>query len=144
MRMLRWGLSWMLALFLIGIFLLLADQIAFPRSEERNVVFPLLAEYSGLSLWEPTGRLAAAALQVIAALLLLLPATRRTGAVLGILVSAGAILVQLLWLGLSVPVERGSQAMDGGQLFYMTVGLFALSLALAIVHPGRAPRRGPY
>jgi hypothetical protein len=138
--MFRWGLSWMLALFLIAIFLLLADQIAFPSSNERNVVFPLLAEYSGMPVWEPTGRLATAALQVAAALLLILPLTRRAGAILGVLIAAAAIAVQVLWLGLSVPVERGSQAMDEGQLFYLTLGLFALSLSLALIHPGREPK----
>lgn len=130
--------SWALALFLAVMFLWIADLSLFPPSEAKNVVFPLLAEESGIYYWEPTGRYVAGLAQVLAALLMIIPWTRRLGAILGFLIAAGAVAVHLLWLGMAVPVEKGSATTDGGQLFYLAIALAVASLLLAFVHPGSA------
>ncbi|MEZ5939549.1 MAG: hypothetical protein R3C52_15225 [Hyphomonadaceae bacterium] len=138
MRGIRLMGSWVLALFLAVMFLWIADVMAFPATAAKNVVFPSLVEASGIALWEPTGRAFTSLLHVIAALLLLIPLTRRAGAILAFLVSLAAVLAQVLWLGLSVPQEIGSAESDGGQLFYLSLALLAASLLLIFVHPGRA------
>jgi len=130
--------SWALALFLAVMFLWIADLSLFPPSEAKNVVFPLLAEESGIYYWEPTGRYVTGLAQVLAALLMIIPWTRRLGAILGFLIAAGAVAVHLLWLGMAVPVEKGSATTDGGQLFYLAIALAVASLLLAFVHPGSA------
>ncbi len=137
MREIRWMASWVLALFLAAMFVWIADLTLFPAEPGKNVVFPLLAEYSGFPLFEPTGRLAVGLLQVFAALLLLLPFTRRLGAILGLLIAAGAVAAHILWLGLEVPVEQGAAQTDGGQLLYLALALAASALLLVFVHPGR-------
>jgi hypothetical protein len=128
--------SWVLALFLAAMFLWIADLSLFPPTEARNVVFPRLVETSGYYLWEPTGRYVVGLLHVLAALLLIIPMTRRVGAILGFLIAAGAVAVHLVWIGMAIPTEKGATTTDGGQLFYLAIGLAVASLILAVVHPG--------
>lgn len=127
--------SWVLALFLAVMYLWIADLSLFPPTEAKNVVFPRLAETSGYYLWEPTGRYVVGIAHAVAALLMIIPWTRRAGAILAFLIAAGAVAVHFLWLGISVPVEKGSATMDGGQLFYLAVALAVGSLILAVIHP---------
>lgn len=142
MRGVRLMASWVLALFLAAMFLWIADQTLFPA---RNVIFPLLADYSGISLFEPTGRLATGLVEALAALLVFLPWTRRFGAIFAVLVALGAVAAHLLWLDIKVPVTYppGTQD-DGGQLFYLALGLLALSVLLVFVHPGAAKESANY
>lgn len=134
MRMLG---SWILALFLAAMFILIANEILFPDTPEENVVFPALVAYSGMSLWEPTGRFLIGIMHPIAALLLFIPWTRRLGAMFAILLSGGALVAHLLWLGTELPVQLDSPAgeTDGGILFYLAISLFVASIALFIIHP---------
>lgn len=136
MRDARMMLSWVLALFLALMFLWIADQSLFPPSAAKNVVFPMLREKSGISLFEPTGRYVVGLTHVIAALLLIVPWTRRLGAILALLIAAGAVGAQLLWIGMAVPTEVGAKTTDGGQLFYLTLALAVAALVLVVVHPG--------
>lgn len=138
MREMRWMASWVLALFLAAMFLWIADLTLFPTAQGKNVVFPLLAEYSGVTLFEPTGRLAVGVLEVLAALLLLPPWTRRIGAVLALAIAGGAVASHVLWLGQEVPVEAGATETDGGQLLYLALAMTAAALVLVFAHPGRA------
>jgi len=94
MRDARMMASWVLALFLTAMFLWIADQSLFP-AEGKNVVFPLLAERSEYYLFEPTGRYVVSLLEVLAALLIFIPPTRRIGAMLAILIAAGAVGLHL-------------------------------------------------
>lgn len=141
MREGRWLLSWVLALFVAVMFVWIADLTLFPPNTARNVVFPLLADYSGIAYFEPTGRLATGAAEALAALLLILPWTRRLGAILAVLVAVGAVAAHVLWLGIALPVEIGSTQTDGGQLFYLALALLAASVLLVFIHPGKAEAR---
>ena len=137
--------SWALALFLAAMLLWIADQTLFPN-EGRNVVFPTLAEKSGYYLFEPTGRYVVSLLEAIAAILMILPWTRRIGAGLAILVTAAAVGAHLTpWLGIQVPTSMtpaaegaAAPSTDGGQLFYLALGMLVASLVLFFVHPGRS------
>ncbi|HEX5008680.1 MAG TPA: hypothetical protein VFV70_16320 [Hyphomonadaceae bacterium] len=135
--------SWALALFLAAMLLWIADQTLFP-GEGRNVVFPTLAEKSGYYLFEPTGRYVVSLLEVLAAILLVLPWTRRIGAGLAVLVTAGAVGAHLTpWLGIQIPTTLAPAtdvpaSTDGGQLFYLSLGLLVASLIVFFVHPGKS------
>ena len=142
MRAMRWMGSWVLALFLAVMFLLIADQTLFPASPAKNVVFPLLAQNSGIPLFEPTGRLAVGLLDVLTALMVFIPFTRRIGAILALVICAGAAGAYLMWLTTAIPVETGSTDTDGGMLFDLTLALLAASALLVFVHPGRAKDGG--
>jgi hypothetical protein len=143
MRGIRVMGSWVLALFLTVMFLLIADQTLFPASPAKNVVFPLLAHNSGIGLWEPSGRLAVGLLDVLAALLVFIPFTRRIGAILALLICAGAAGAYLMWLTTAIPVEIGSTDTDGGMLFDLTLALLGASALLVFVHPGREKGAAP-
>ncbi|MCI4645843.1 MAG: hypothetical protein MRY64_13770, partial [Hyphomonadaceae bacterium] len=83
-----------------------------------------------------------AVLELIAALLLLLPITRRFGAVMSFFILAGAVGFHLSpWLGREVPtsLEAGAPT-DGGALFMLAIATLVVSLLLAIIHPGREDR----
>jgi hypothetical protein len=141
MRGMRLMGSWVLALFLTVMFLLIADQTLFPATPAKNVVFPLLAHNTGIPLWEPTGRMAVGLADVLAALLVFVPFTRRIGAILAVLICAGATGAFLMWLTPgqlgAIPVETGSTDTDGSALSYLTLTLLAASALLVFVHPGR-------
>lgn len=136
MREARMMASWVLALFLAAMLLWIADLSLF-GPPEKNIVFPRLVEESGIYLWEPTGRYVVGLAHVLAALLLVIPWTRRIGAILAFLVAAGAVAMHLLWLGVAIPTNTTSKTTDGGQLFYLAVALAVASLILAVIHPGR-------
>jgi hypothetical protein len=72
--------------------------------------------------------------------------TRRAGAILAtlLLVGLGALVGQLMMLGIQVPVDTIDAAgvvttsTDPSGLFYLVAGLLAASVALIFVHPGKA------
>ncbi|MBI1339241.1 hypothetical protein GC169_03385 [bacterium] len=138
MRGVRITVSWVLALFLAGMFLLIANETLFPATASRNIVFPTIAQASGVAYWEPTGRYLTGLADILAAFLILLPWTRRIGALLALAISVGAVAMHLTWLGTDIPVEFGQAETDNGQLFTLALGLLASSVLLVIVHPGRA------
>jgi len=69
---------------------------------------------------EPFGRIAIGVLELIAAILLLIPKTVWAGALLTIGLLSGAVLMHLTQLGIEINN-------DGGTLFYMAVGVLILS-----------------
>lgn len=73
---------------------------------------------------EPWGRIGSGVVELVAAVLILYPATTGIGAVLALGVMGGAILSHLTILGIE------SQG-DGGTLFFLAVIVFLCSLALA-------------
>lgn len=74
---------------------------------------------------EPLGRIGIGILELIAAVLLLIPKTIWAGALLTVGILAGAIMMHLTQLGIEINN-------DGGKLFYMAVGTFVLSFVILI------------
>ncbi|KCZ52494.1 hypothetical protein HY29_04210 [Hyphomonas beringensis] len=149
MRMFRHLVSWALALFLIAMFVQ-ATIYPLPNPPEgsvkffdppgENIVFQTIAVNSGVSLFEPTGRVVVGIVELLAALFLLLPMTRRFGAFLSALVLGGAVAMHLSpWLGREIPVSLDPQntATDGGMLFMLAIVMLVASLLLMVVHPGK-------
>lgn len=150
MRMMRHIASWGLALFLIFMFVQ-ATIHPLPNPQEgsvklfdqagQNIVFATIAQKTGFVIVEPTGRFAVAIAELLAALCLLLPWSRRFGAVLSFLVLAGAVTAHLLpgVLGREVPLSlsAGETVTDGGALFALAIAMLAASMLLIVVHPGK-------
>jgi len=139
-------ISWILALGLIFAFLHVTihplpdpppGQVKLFDPPGENILFKTMAERSGIALFEPAGRFAVAILELLAALMLLLPNTRRLGATLAFFVMAGAIAAHLSpWLGREVPTSLGADAPgDGGQQFMLAVSMLVASLLILVVHP---------
>lgn len=76
---------------------------------------------------EPWGRIGTGIIELIASVLLLLPATVFTGAFLGCGLMAGAILSHLTVIGIE---SKG----DGGQLFILAIVVLICCLILLLLH----------
>ena len=138
--------SWVIALFLAAMLVWVAIDTLAPAVGTRNHLFPLFAETSGIAWFEPTGRFAFGALEVLLALLLLIPLTRRFGAILSVLLmtALAALVIQLMMLQIQIPVDTVGEGgavttteSDPGALFYLVIGLLVASLALIFIHPGK-------
>ena len=76
---------------------------------------------------EPWGRIGTGIIELIAGILLLLPATAFIGAVLGVGLMSGAIISHLTVLGIE-------SAGDGGTLFILAVIVWICSFIIAIMN----------
>ncbi len=138
--------SWVIALFLAAMLVWVAVDTLAPAVGTKNHLFPLFADTSGIAWFEPTGRFAFGALEVLLALLLLIPLTRRFGAILSVLLmtALAALIIQLMMLQIQIPVDTVGEGgavttteTDPGTLFYLVIGLLVASLALIFIHPGK-------
>ncbi|MEO1554149.1 MAG: hypothetical protein AAFR82_09440 [Pseudomonadota bacterium] len=149
MRAMRHLGSWGLALFLIFMFVQAtihplpnppAGSVKLFDPAGQNIVFATLAQNTGIALFEPTGRVVVALGELLAAFLLLLPFTRRLGAVLSFVILAAAVALHMMpnILGREIPLSLDANAgTDGGQLFALAIAMLAASMLLMVVHPGR-------
>lgn len=102
-------LSWSFALALAAFLLFLSLQQLFGPSP--NPVFGLIEARSGIAIFEPFVRWLVAALELVAAGLVVWPAMRMRGAQLALLVALGAIAFHLSpWLGWQVPNQEAVSA----------------------------------
>ena len=150
MRMMRHVASWALALFLIFMFVQATihplpnpppGSVKLFDQAGDNIVFATIAKNTGYAIVEPTGRFVVAIAELLAALCLLLPWSRRFGGILSFFVLAGAVTAHLLpsVLGREVPLSLavGETATDGGQLFALAIAMLAASMLLIVVHPSK-------
>ena len=153
MRGMRLLASWVLALFLIFMFLH-ATVHPLPNPPEgmvmlfdrpgENIVFQTMANRTGMDWLEPSGRALAAVLALISSLLMLIPYSRRAGAILAFAILAGFVSVHLMpdVLGREVPFAIGADETDGGRLFSLNIAMLAVSMLLVFIHPGK--RKNPF
>jgi uncharacterized membrane protein YphA (DoxX/SURF4 family) len=111
--------SWALRI-LAAVIMLQTLYFKFTAAPESVYIFSTL----GI---EPWGRIGTGVMELIAALLLLLPRTVVVGSVLAMGIMGGAILSHLLILGISVQH-------DGGQLFIYALTVFISALILFWIH----------
>ena len=146
MREARTLASWVIGLFVAVLLLWGAADILAPQPPTRNHLFEVFRDSSDIAYFEPTGRFGVGVLMVLAALLIIVPPTRRIGAILGALVMAlmAALVVQLMMQGITLPVDQVGEGgavttveTDPSALFYLIVGLLAASVVLIFVHPGK-------
>lgn len=101
----------------------------FTASEESVYIFSTLG-------MEPVGRIGSGVAELIAAILLLIPAFAPTGALLAMGVMAGAIVSHLTVLGIEV---KG----DGGLLFGLALTVFVCSAIVLVIRRASLPIIGP-
>src|SRR5262249_9369179 len=92
--------------------------------------------FSTLGL-EPWGRIGSDVVELIASVLLVIPATVTIGALLSLGVISGAIFSHLTTLGIAVPAVN-----DRGELFALAVVVFVCSTAVLILHRREIPLIG--
>lgn len=140
--------SWLLAFALIAFFLHITlhpwpnpvpGYVKFYDAPGDDLIFSTLAERSGISLFEPAGRFVSGIIELVAALLLLIPISRRFGAAISVLILGAGVALHLSpWLGREVVLPEGGT--DGGTHFLVYVIFLALSLLLLVVHPAERSR----
>jgi hypothetical protein len=118
------AMSWALQLIVAGI-LLQTLFFKFTGAAESVYIFSTLGA-------EPWGRIGSGVVELIAALLLLYPATATIGALLSLGVITGAIVSHLTVLGIEV---QG----DGGLLFFLALAVFVASAAILFLRRGDIP-----
>lgn len=116
--------SWALQLIVAGI-LLQTLFFKFTGAEESVYIFSTLGV-------EPWGRIGSGVIELVAAVLLLVPATAPLGALLTMGLMAGAIGSHLTLLGIEI---RG----DGGLLFGLAVAAFAGSAIVFLIRRAQLP-----
>lgn len=78
---------------------------------------------------EPWGRIGSGVAELVAAILLLTPATVLPGAAFSLAIISGAILSHLFVLGITMPAVG-----DQGELFGLAMAVFVCSAALIALH----------
>jgi hypothetical protein len=117
-------LSWLLRL--TAAFILLQTLFfKFTGAEESVYIFSTLGV-------EPWGRYASGIVELITAVMLLVPATAAVGGVLAVGVAAGALMSHLTVLGIEV---KG----DGGLLFGLALTVLVCGLAVAAIERRNIP-----
>lgn len=131
MKYTKWGVSLLLAVF----FVFMGVQ----KFGSENVIFATIAERSGIGLFEPTVRMLVGASEILAAVLLVIPATRFLGALLGLGILFGAIGFHLSpWLGIFVSMEPGGE--PSPMLFIMAIFFTGVNLAVLNFEKNRAAK----
>ena len=125
----KFSFDLLLRLIVAGI-LLQTLYFKFTGAEESRYIFSTLGA-------EPVGRIGSGVVELIAAILILYPATTGIGAVLSLGVISGAILSHLAILGIEI---KG----DGGLLFYLALAVFVGSILLIWPRRKSLPIVGSY
>lgn len=112
-------LSWLLRL-IAAVILLQTLYFKFTGHPESVELFTKLGV-------EPWGRIGTGIIELIASILLLVPATVFIGAFLGVGLMAGAIVSHLTVIGIE---SKG----DGGQLFYLAITVLICCLIIMLLH----------
>ena len=118
------AVSWVLQLIVAGI-LLQTLFFKFTGAPESVYIFSTLGA-------EPWGRIGSGIVELIASLLLLIPATTTIGAALAVTAISGAIVSHLTILGIEV---QG----DGGLLFALALIVFVASAAILVLRRTEIP-----
>lgn len=123
-------ISWA-ARIIVAIILLQTLFFKFTGAEESKYIFTTLmgAEF------EAVGRIGSGVIELIAAILLLIPSKAWLGSVIALGTISGAIFSHLTMLGIEV---KG----DGGLLFGLAVTVFVLSAIVLLIHRKELPILG--
>jgi len=136
-------LQWALVILLAGFLVFMGVQ----KFGGPNPVFSYIAATTGLGLFEPWVRMVTGVMEIMAAVLLLVPRTRILGGLLSIAVIGGAIAFHLSpFLGINAPIafDADGEYVKSSALFFMAVGFFAISLVLMYIqYRGKKPTQKP-
>jgi uncharacterized membrane protein YphA (DoxX/SURF4 family) len=123
------AISWLLQL-LAAVILLQTLFFKFTGAEESVYIFSTLG-------MEPVGRIGSGVVELVAAVLLLVPSTVTAGAVLAMGLMAGAIVSHLTVLGIEVKD-------DGGLLFALAVTVLVSAAIVLVLRRAEIPVVGRY
>ncbi|WP_374763328.1 hypothetical protein [Yunchengibacter salinarum] len=146
----RKHIDWLPAIIIAGI-LLMTIPSKFGGAAMTDAIFRQVGQALGLGFFESIGAYLVGTAELVAGILVLIPATRAYGAVLALAVMTGAIFFHLFTrLGMVVSYcstgaplaqcgENGGQVMQDGGLFYMAILVFVSALYLTLKHRQKLP-----
>lgn len=117
-------LSWILRI-TVAIILVQTLYFKFSGADESIYIFSALG-------MEPYGRIGSALIELIAAILILIPSTILLGALIAMSVMIGAILSHIFILGITVKN-------DGGVLFTLAIIVFLCCVSLIYLNKSKIP-----
>lgn len=123
--------SWLLQI-VVALILLQTLYFKFTGAPESKYIFTQMG-------MEPWGRIASGVVELIAAVLLLVPPTVVYGAILSAGVISGAIMSHLTKLGITIPNQDGTPGNDGGLLFGLALVVLVGSAVVLAVHRREIP-----
>lgn len=123
-------LSWILQV-IAAVILLQTLFFKFTGAQESVYIFTTL----GI---EPWGRIGSGVVELLAAMLMLIPSTITLGALLTLGTISVAILSHLTKLGIAIPAVN-----DRGELFALALVVFGCSLAVLVIRRQQIPIIGP-
>lgn len=119
------AIPWVLAAFIAFAVFIPSLFFKFSAAAESVHIFEVVGEWLGMSFFEPYGRIAIGAAELVASLLLLIPATQVFGAILGLGIMSGAITFHLFSpLGITVRWMENGAPQEDGSLFFLAVLTF--------------------
>ena len=86
---------------------------------------------------KPWGRIGSGVVELIASVMLVIPATVTVGAIISLVTISGAIFFHLTKLGIALPAVN-----DRGELFALAVVVFVVSLAILFIRRTEIPLVG--
>lgn len=128
--------SWALQV-VVAVILLQTLFFKFTGAEESVYIFSTVGRFLNIAGVEPWGRIGSGVLELIASLLLIVPATASIGAILTMGVMTGAILSHFVVLGIEV---KG----DGGLLFGLALTAFIGSAIVLALRRAQIPVVGRF
>ncbi len=138
MRLIASAASWVLALLMAAFLALDALTAKLQNAPGEDAIFSGLAAQSGFALFEPSLRVGFGLLELVIAVLLLMPGSRRLGAWLALLTCGLAMSVHFSpWMGIEAPIAAGGPPADGGALFFFASFLLGLAILLTLVEGQR-------
>lgn len=134
------GFTYALIAFVVFVFIQ-SLFFKFTGSEETDIIFTTIAQWMsnvGLGFIAPTfesiGGYIIGGTELVASALLIIPATRRWGATIGLFIISGAIFFHLgTPLGVDRIINEAGDT-DGGVLFFMACGVWLSCLLIFIMH----------
>jgi hypothetical protein len=124
------AVSWALQL-VAAVILLQTLYFKFTGAPESVYIFSTLGV-------EPWGRIASGVVELVAAVMLLVPSTVVYGALLALGVISGAIVSHVAKLGVAIPAVG-----DRGELFALAVAVFVASALVLVIRRRDLPVVGP-
>jgi len=118
--------SWVLQL-VVAVILFQTLFFKFTGAKESVYIFSTVG-------MEPWGRIGSGVVELIASILLVIPATVTVGAIIALVTISGAIFFHLTKLGIALPAVN-----DRGELFTLAVVVFLVSLAILFIRRAEIP-----
>ncbi|MGI9279666.1 MAG: DoxX family protein [Endozoicomonas sp.] len=134
--MFKEGFKWVLCIYIAFVFVQ-SLFFKFTDAYETVYIFSVLGNWSGLDWFAEYGAYGVGITELIAAILLMIPASRLYGAILSTGVMAGAVFFHLFTpLGINMPEFDNMGNIigdDGGLLFYNASGMLVAAIVVAIL-----------